>query len=471
MRVNLFIKYFVCYICIVVVSLFILNTVGVSYLKNDALLKIKEAMRLQSEKIVSSYMKEYYNGTLSIYNVYEILKNIGNFINARILIVNANNEIISDTDRLQNYTEQRERIPDWFLEEDSYVGRVEFSKSEIVSIIQPIDIDFSLKGYIVIATDIQLIKNNALDNIEMLNICFLILDIVFLFALLLLYFITIIPLREVIKAAREYARGNFEYKLSIGRNRTDEFIDLIDTIEYMANELRLTEEYQRRLISNISHDFRSPLTSIRGYATAMIDGTIPTELYNKYLNIICFETDRLTKLTSGLIELGQFDCHQIMLNIQKIELNNIIKRTTESFEGRCREKKISISLTFANETSYVFVDKTKIEQVFYNLIDNAIKFSENNSEIHIETIEKTSKIIVSIKDHGVGIPKEAINKIWERFYKSDSSRGKDKRGSGLGLSIVKEIIQAHGEEIDVISTFGAGTEFIFTLSKVEVLYA
>ena len=107
----------------------------------------------------------------------------------------------------------------------------------------------------------------------------------------------------------------------------------------------------------------------------------------------------------------------------------------------------------------------KIQQVLYNLIDNAIKFSNDNSSIEVETTVKHEKVFVSVKDHGSGIPKESQKKIWERFYKTDSSRGKDKRGVGLGLSIVKEIIQAHGEHIDVISTEGVGTEFTFSLPK------
>ena len=113
-------------------------------------------------------------------------------------------------------------------------------------------------------------------------------------------------------------------------------------------------------------------------------------------------------------------------------------------------------------------DKGKIEQVFYNLIDNAIKFSHNDSDINITTKSKGNKVIVSVKDYGIGIPKESLKKIWERFYKTDTSRGKDKKGSGLGLAIVKEIIQSHGEEIDVISTENAGTEFVFTISKAGV---
>ena len=341
----------------------------------------------------------------------------------------------------------------------------ELSSNAVVTVVSPIDIDFVLKGYVVLYMEMSEVDKAAVYSIDTLNICFLILGVVFLAALLFLYRISIIPLRAVIKAAREYAQGKFDYKFTIGKNRHDEFKDLMDTIEYMAKELSLMEEYQRKFISNISHDFRSPLTSIKGFATAMIDGTIPPELYNKYLNTICFETDRLTKLTSGLIELGKFDSHQALLDIREFDLHSIIKQTVETFEGSCREKYISLNLIFEGDEAHVMADKGKIEQVLYNLIDNAIKFSRNNSDINITTRSKGNKVIVSVKDYGIGIPKESLKKIWERFYKTDSSRGKDKKGSGLGLSIVREIIQSHGEEIDVISTENAGTEFVFTLSK------
>jgi signal transduction histidine kinase len=121
------------------------------------------------------------------------------------------------------------------------------------------------------------------------------------------------------------------------------------------------------------------------------------------------------------------------------------------------------NLTLTGESLYVAADMSKIQQVLYNLIDNALKFSHTNSSINIETSLKNEKVFVSVKDYGIGIPKHSIPKIWERFYKSDLSRGKDKKGTGLGLSIVKGIINAHNENINVISTEGAGTEFIFTL--------
>ena len=139
-----------------------------------------------------------------------------------------------------------------------------------------------------------------------------------------------------------------------------------------------------------------------------------------------------------------------------------------SFEQVCQSKSIRIKLILSGEVLYVHADVDKIQQVLYNLVDNAIKFSNNYSEIEIETTEKGGKVFVSVKDNGIGIPKEDQNQIWERFYKTDLSRGKDKKGTGLGLSIVREIIRAHGENISLVSTQGVGSKFTFTLKRSDL---
>jgi signal transduction histidine kinase len=261
----------------------------------------------------------------------------------------------------------------------------------------------------------------------------------------------------------EYSAGNYNYDLKA--TGLSEYRDLSVALSYMADEISKLDDYQKKFVANISHDFRSPLTSIKGYAEAIMDGTIPSDMQDKYLGIIVDETDRLNKLTSGLLELNRFDTKSTLLDIVSFDINQIIKKTAESFEGVCRSKKITLNLIFSATSTYVDADIGKIQQVLYNLIDNAIKFSHNNSEIKVSTEEKGDKVFISIKDYGIGIPRDSIKKIWDRFYKTDSSRGKDKKGTGLGLSISREIIQSHNENINVISTEGVGTEFIFTLAK------
>ena len=184
---------------------------------------------------------------------------------------------------------------------------------------------------------------------------------------------------------------------------------------------------------------------------------------SKYLNIVLNETERLTKLTNSLLTLNNLNTKGMLLDKTDFDINQIIRNTVATFEGTCRQKGIAIELLLTGDEFFVNADVGKIQQVLYNLLDNAIKFSHHDSIIKIETTEKHNKIFVSVKDSGIGIPKDAQKFIWDRFYKSDLSRGKDKKGTGLGLSITKEIINSHGEHINVISTEGVGTEFIFSL--------
>ena len=271
------------------------------------------------------------------------------------------------------------------------------------------------------------------------------------------------PLRKITEVAQQYASGNLDYEIPV--NSGDEIGYLSASLNYMSTQLRDLDDYQKKFIGNVSHDFRSPLTSIKGYLEAMADGTIPLEMQERYFKILLFETERLRDLTEDLLALNEFDTKSLLLEYTTFDIHEVIKNTVDSFEGTCIQKQIFIELLLSSKVQYVTADKRKIQQVLYNLVDNAIKFSPNDSEIIIETREKNGKVFVSVKDNGIGIPKKSISKIWERFYKTDLSRGKDKKGTGLGLAIVKEIIQAHNENINVISTEGVGTEFVFSLSK------
>ena len=226
-------------------------------------------------------------------------------------------------------------------------------------------------------------------------------------------------------------------------------------------------DYQKKFIANVSHDFKSPLTSIKGYTEAMKDGVIPPEEQGKYLEIIAFETERLTKLTSNLLSLSGFENGGTKLELSVFDINAMIKKTAMTFEGTCTKKKVTLNLTFEADKENVQADFGRIQQVLYNLIDNAVKFSNEFSVVDISTKVRGSKVLISVKDHGIGIPADSIGKIWERFYKTDVSRGKDKKGTGLGLAITKDIVEAHHENINVVSTLGVGTEFTFTLPLAE----
>lgn len=429
-------------------------------------LERQEAAKLYREAtmISSNYAQNYYTDSMDLEEIKLHLDTLSTYLSSEIWIVDPKGSVILNTSK--PLSSDLVTIPDFDVTDfgSRYYQLGNFYQqfsTEHLSVFSPITVNYKVRGYVIIHKSSSSLITNA-NQITALFYETLILLFAAAFILLLLFtFLVYIPIRKVAKGAKEYASGNFDTKIAVSSN--DEIGYLAASLNYMANELHTLEEDQRKFVSNVSHDFRSPLTSIKGYAEAMLDGTIPPEIQGKYLNIIVFETERLNKLTSSLLELNKFGSHGSILDITDFDINYTIRMTVLTFEGICTGKHISFNLILTGEKLFVSADMSKIQQVLYNLIDNAIKFSNTDSFITIETTEKNEKIFVSVKDTGIGIPKDSINKIWERFYKTDLSRGKDKKGTGLGLSIVKEIVQAHGENITCISTEGVGTEFIFSL--------
>ena len=324
----------------------------------------------------------------------------------------------------------------------------------------PIQRDFQKIAYLYLMVPVREIEQK---KTEIMDVFFMAIAVIFFFSLSIFgVFYTYVyrPLRKITAGAIRYASGDYQTHIKAGGQ--DEMGYLAETLNFMAEEIQKSDDYQRQFIANVSHDFRSPLTSIKGYLEAMLDGTIPRDMEEKYLERLITETDRLSKLTQSMLSLNKLD-EEGMLNRSNLDINRMIRQVCGSFEMQCAKKNLQFSLIFAEKKEMVYADYPKIQQVLYNLIDNAVKFSKEGTEICIRTEEKGTKVFTSVKDQGIGIPRKDMQKIWERFYKTDLSRGKDKRGTGLGLSIVKGIITAHKEHIDCISTEGVGTEFIFTL--------
>ena len=306
--------------------------------------------------------------------------------------------------------------------------------------------------------------NESMRNIYTISFIPCLIIIVIAFALLqIISYKVIRPIKKLAEVAEEYSKGDFDTETGISSD--DEIGQLANSMEYMASELSKLEEYRHEFISNISHDFRSPLTSIRGYVTAIQDGTIPPERQGRYLGIVLDEADRLTKLTQGLLDLNRLEMYGPYLNLSDFDFIDIVKTTLNTFEIKCIDRNVAIYLNNHSEATVVTADKTKIQQVVYNLIDNALKFTPSGKNIYITINDKGDKLEVSIRDEGIGMDENTQKKIWTRFYKKDTSRGKDKAGTGLGLAITKEIIKAHNETINVNSKVDIGSEFVFTLKK------
>jgi len=271
------------------------------------------------------------------------------------------------------------------------------------------------------------------------------------------------PIRQISDAAKVIADGEFDKRLAV-RGR-DEVGRLAVSFNEMAESLENQEKTRREFIANISHDLRSPLTSMRGFLTAVMDGTIPPENRDKYLQIVLDESERMTKLANDILDISKIQSMDVELDLQAFDVNELIRRTLFTFEPRITGKGIALEVTFADERNVVFADEDKIRRVIHNLVDNAIKFTDENGRIQVETSAKNGKVTVCVRDNGRGISPEDRKYIFDRFYKADASRGEDKKGSGLGLSIVRAFVKAHGENITLESEPGQGCAFTFTLSE------
>ena len=469
MKRTLYLKFLIAYAIFGLFGFLIVSTFTYTMFKDELINETAGQIYEEASLIASTYASSLYSNETSRETVKRQLDTLKTYNNASIWIINPSGLVILSTDFLLDESNNLvvenfdpSSVTDKYFTIGDFFGIFD---EEHISVFQPIVKDFKIQGYVVIHTPMSVITDKV-DSLT--SIMYMTLAILLLLSVVILIFFTEFvyrPLRKITDATVQYAGGNYHYPLQVESN--DEMGYLAVSLSYMADEIAKNEDNRKKLVANVSHDFRSPLTSIKGYLEAMLDGVIPPENHEKYLRIVLNETERLTKLTNSLLTLNNLNTEGMILEITDFELNQVIRNSVASFESVCTPKNISINLVLTGDVMYVHADQAKIQQVIYNLLDNAIKFSPKDSVIKVETTEKGSKIFVSVKDSGIGIPKESLNQIWNRFYKTDLSRGKDKKGTGLGLSITKEIIRSHNENINVISTEGIGSEFIFTLQKSE----
>lgn len=265
-------------------------------------------------------------------------------------------------------------------------------------------------------------------------------------------------------AAKRIAVGRFDQRIEIKGN--DELSQLASSFNEMAESLQNQNESKNKFLSNIAHDIRSPITSITGFLDAILDGTIPPEKTTKYIRIIKSEADRLNKLVNALLEFNRDVAMSDRLVLKDFDINKLIKDTVDSLYSRILDKNINLISSDEGEV-FVNADYDKIQRVIYNLLDNAIKFVNENGTITIDVEKQKSTALISISNTGVGLTEQECKRVFDRLYKTDSSRGMDKIGMGLGLSIVKEFLLMHDQIITVKSEIGEYTTFSFSLNLSE----
>ncbi|HCW31877.1 MAG: histidine kinase,HAMP domain-containing protein,histidine kinase [Candidatus Peregrinibacteria bacterium GW2011_GWF2_39_17] len=270
------------------------------------------------------------------------------------------------------------------------------------------------------------------------------------------------PLERVIQATQAIAKGN--YKSRVTSSSKDEVGELCVAVNEMASELEKMEQIRRDLVSNVAHELATPLTNIGGYLRAINDGTIKYgDEMKETLVLLESETDRLSNLVGDVRALYWVDSPKKDLKLEKLDLNKLIKEVVKNMKPKFETKSLDFEMSLQEDLPTVEVDRDKFIQVMMNLLANAIAYTSDGGHIAVSTGVKNDEVFIAIKDDGIGISKEDIPYIFERFYRVDKSRSRKTGGTGVGLTIVKDLIDAHSGRMEVKSKFGKGSEFFVYL--------
>ncbi len=273
------------------------------------------------------------------------------------------------------------------------------------------------------------------------------------------------PLNEFAQAASEYAKGDFSRRIAVNSN--DELASLAITFNNMADGIDRLESMRRGFVADVSHELRTPMTTISGFIDGMLDGTIPPEMQKKYLQIVSDEVKRLSRLVSSLLDVAKIQAGQMTYVMHNFDILETAGKNAFTFKDRVDQKNITLTVDMPQEPVYVKGDEDAIYRVIYNLMDNALKFTPDDGEITLGVAKKDDKAVVYVKNTGQGVSKKDAGHIFERFYKTDKSRGENKKGVGIGLYLVKSIVNAHGEDIYLTSKEGEFAQFAFTLTLAD----
>lgn len=458
--------YFVSTILIVTVSI---GMVIFYFLGNYVIDQKKTLLMNAGEKIssISTEIVKYDNNDFN--NYFRIFSELSaSNLESDIILANPDGSILFNTGIM--YNDRDLRIPKDLIEtvnggiNSSKVEKIGSFKDSSLIVGIPIKFDSHIIGGIYLITFLPEITRLRGDIIKIYLLSGL---VVLLLSLILIFLFTkrvADPIKQLKLASKNLTNGDFRARVKV-YNKNDEIGELAETFNDMADSIEKSENMRRSFISDVSHELRTPMTTITGFVQGILDNTIPPDKREIYLNVVLDESKRLSKLISDLLDVSKLESDEVSLELSTFNINELIRLSIISFENKFNEKNLTVNAMFESEIEEVVAEKDSIKRVITNLLDNAIKFSYHKGIIDISTKRKGNKVYISIKNEGEGISKDDKKTIFERFYKVDKSRSQNKTGVGLGLYIVKRIINKHGEKIWIESEEGKFAEFIFTLKK------
>lgn len=468
MKKGLFSKMLITYAIIISFGFVIMASLLSIWFQNYYFDQRKEQLNSQTN-LIGNYAVEYLRGEVSEADINAVLRHVGKYINADIFLSDRFGKIysVSNQKHIKFVGEQilKEDLND--LKE----GRVVEKKGAYLNIFNvpmytyeiPLFTNNTFIGTIMMNTSIEGLKEPLKKVYEI--IWMVAIGAIILSCIVIYYFsqkIIITPLSKINNVAKKIAKGEVDKRVTIDSD--DEVGELAESFNYMADYMEKTDKNRREFISNVSHEIRSPITSIKGFIGGILDGIIPKEKEKYYLSITYKEIQRLTRLVNDLLDLSAMESGKMKFNITKVNINEIIRLAVIKFETKITEKKINVDVCFEEESTFVLADYDRITQVVTNLLDNAIKYAKESGNIKVNTKIKRNKVHISIYNDGPCIKEQDIKNIWDRFYKEDKART-SKVSTGLGLPIVRNILTHLGEDIWVENKKETGVCFTFTLKK------
>ncbi len=479
MQKSIFSKYFRVCATVVIASIAVLGTLFLTFASNYFSSEKSGLLRKNADIarriVLSAYQINAVDGSIHL-NSSTIQNVFGLFAESTDSVIfmtdmEGNTLICTEGDNCSHKTYQvpeniREKTAQKgeFFERGTLGGSIYKSSQYTLGIPMALENGYQI-GYLFISTSAQALNTFLIEMTKIFILCAI---SVLLLAFIATYFATakmIRPLREMSQAAKNFGKGDFSARINIDSD--DEIGQLAASFNNMAKSLSALESMRRSFIANVSHELKTPMTSIAGFVDGILDGTIPKEKQNEYLRIVSDEVKRLSRLVRSMLNLSRIEAGELKIQTTQFNVVETICQTVFSFERQIDDKHLDIR-GLDQDKVMVEADPDLIHQVVYNLTENAVKFANDGGYLEFYFAVEGPITYIGIKNSGEGLSREEIPRVFDRFYKTDKSRGIDKNGVGLGLYIVRSVINLHGGDIIVRSVKGEYTEFVFSIPTAKV---
>lgn len=470
MQKSMFAKYFSLFTAITLGSMAILGAV-LLFFASQYFRYERERLLLRNARAASSVTAAEYvmrgDGSVSRTVLLSNFQILGGAVDATIFLTDNSGITLVTTHEIEN-VEENTQVPDTVLQRMSKsayfseLGRLGgLYGTDYYTVGMPVMVESTGQiGYVFVSSSAMALRSFLVEMLKMFTLSAM---LVLVFSFIVIYVVTrrmTRPLRDMAFAAKSFGKGDFSRRVPVRDN--DEMGQLAVAFNNMASSLATTEKMRRSFVANVSHELKTPMTTIGGFIEGILDGTIPEEKREQYLRIVADETRRLSRLVRSMLDLSRIEAGEMTINPVEFDVNETVCRTIFAFERRIEEKRLDIRGLDVGKMP-ICADPDMIHQVVYNLLDNAVKFVNEDGYIQINYKTEGGVTFVGVRNSGDGIPPDEITNVFDRFYKTDKSRGLDKQGVGLGLYIVKTIINLHGGDIIVNSEPGQYCEFVFSV--------